>query len=315
MPPLPVGSKLRNRYRIGKVLYQSRLVNVYSVDDLHLTGRIWGVRELKLLTADLADRARQVAQLQAAAVLLSNLNHPRIAKAVDFFSEGDNFYLVREQSAACDLETIMRRMGGAVPQESALAWIAQACEAMEYLLLRKLPGIFYRELRPSNILVSNQGSIKIIDLGMATPFQLGDDPSSLLSGGAVEYAAPEVFDGTGHDARSLVYTLGALLFHLLTGISPAESPFRLPPVTRLNPYVDEAVAALVEKATRLKPEERFQHPAEMRREIEKLLQGSAADHSTPFAAPRPAAWPWILAALLVIIMGTGFWYFYDIFLR
>ena len=206
---LPVGTILSSRYRISKILYQSKLANVYTVEDIHLVGNIWAVKEMKVLAMNSTDRQRIIAHFQAEVMKMTELTHPNLARVIDFFVEGRNLYVIREFIPAYDIETLMAKSSGNLKERDVLAWGIQLSDCLHYLYGKKFPAVFYRELALGNILVNSEGMIKIIDLGLARLFQTETNPEKMQSMGSMHYAPPEQFDEYGSfDQRSLVYSCG-----------------------------------------------------------------------------------------------------------
>lgn len=271
MGPLILGSVLRNRYRVSKILYQSKLTNVYTVEDTHLVGNVWAVKEMKVLAISSADRQKIVANFQSEVMKLSELAHPNLAKVIDFFVEGRNLYVVREFIPAYDVATLMAKYDGNVKEKDVVSWGIQLADCLSYLSSRKFSAIFFRELNLANILVDSEGVVKIIDLGLASIFQTETNPERLQAMGSMDYAPPEQFEGQGSfDQRSLVYSLGAIMFHMLTGQSPAQTLFNLPPVKNLDPTASSHIQSVIRKATSNDPRTRFQTLNDMKRELQKM---------------------------------------------
>lgn len=280
MGPLPVGSILRNRYRISKILYQSKLTNVYTVEDTHLVGNIWAIKEMKVLALSGLQRQKVIANFQAEILKLTELAHPNLARVIDFFVEGRNLYIVREFIPAYDVEILMSKSNGKLRERDVLSWGMQLCDCLTYLFSKKYPAIFFRELKLGNILVNSEGIIKIIDLGLADLFQTETNPQKLELMGSMDYAAPEQFEEYGtFDQRSLVYSTGAMMFHMLSGQSPASSLFNLPPLDQLNPEVSRAVREIIRKATANEPRTRYQTLLELKKDLQRARKDPDAKPS------------------------------------
>lgn len=270
MGPLPVGSVLCSRYRISKILYQSKLANVYTVEDTHLVGNIWAVKEMKVLALNNVERQRIIAHFQAEVMKMTELTHPNMARVIDFFVEGRNLYIIREFIPAYDIETLMAKAQGPLRERDCLAWGIQLADCLSYLNAKKFPAIFYRELALSNILVNSEGMIKIIDLGLARLFQTETNPEKMQSMGSMHYAPPEQFDEYGSfDQRSLVYSCGAMIYHMLTGQNPSLSMFNLQSIDEVNPEVSRATCAIIKKATSNEPRLRHQTLPELKKDLQR----------------------------------------------
>ncbi len=270
MASYSVGMVLRSRYRISRIIYQSQMFNVYYVEDLHLKGKVWAIKEMKMVAVDPQERNRILSQFHAEALNLTSLSHPNIAKVVDFFIDSNNLYIVREYAPAVDIANVIQKDD--IEEREVLSWGIQLADALNYLYNHKLPAVFFRELNLGNILVSGQGNITLIDLGLARLFQTRQDLESIKRTGSMDYAAPEQFSEEGiFDARTLIYNLGAILFHCLTRVNPASTPFNLPAPQSLNPGISEKANQIILKATRYDPRERHQNLQELSRDLKSAM--------------------------------------------
>jgi serine/threonine-protein kinase len=261
---------LRSRYRISRIIYQSQMFNVYYVEDLHLKGKVWAIKEMKMVAVDPQERNRILSQFHAEALNLTSLSHPNIAKVVDFFIDSNNLYIVREYAPAVDIANVIQKDD--IEEREVLSWGIQLADALNYLYNHKLPAVFFRELNLGNILVSGQGNITLIDLGLARLFQTRQDLEAIKRTGSMDYAAPEQFSEEGiFDARTLIYNLGAILFHCLTRVNPASTPFNLPAPQSLNPRISEKANQIILKATRYDPRERHQNLQELTRDLKSAM--------------------------------------------
>jgi tetratricopeptide (TPR) repeat protein len=150
-----------------------------------------------------------------------------------------------------------------LPERDVLDWMIGICEALEYLHGRQ-PPIIVRDLKPGNIMVTPRGDVRLIDLGIARTYKHGK-LSNTENLGTMTYASPEHLGQAQTDSRSDIYSLGATMFHLLTGIEPTPMETPAPgSLRRHQPALSEATEAAVIRALRLNPTERFQTAAELR---------------------------------------------------
>ncbi len=324
MPPLlPLGSSLRGRYRIHRTLHQSRLRNLYIAEDQHLRGKFWVVKEMQPVGVDPGDRARLLALFQAEALQLSALEHPNLPKLVDFFTQESNLYLIREFIPGTDLGKVVESKGN-LSENDVLKVGVQLCDVLGYLWTRKLPSGIHRDLRLSNMVLTSEGQLKLLDLGFGRLF----GGKGLESMGAADYAAPEQFTGeSSGDTRTLVYNVGVLIYHLLTGLNPGSSHFDLPDLDEAGPGLNPATRAIVRRAIKNNLGERPANLQELRRGLEKAL---AAASRRPTRPPEPKAqttrapmeprnpsswWVWVLGLLLTALMGGALVVIYQLFLQ
>jgi serine/threonine protein kinase, bacterial len=280
MSTLSIGTILRNRYRISSVLQSGPLTSVYKAEDTHMIGNIWAVKEMKILAMDDYERQKIITQFQREFVKMTELSHPNLARVIDYFAEGQKLYIIREFTNAFDVATVIARGAGFIREEQACRWAVQIADVLRYLYNKKFPPVFFREFNLENVLVTSNDEIKIIDLGLAWIYQTEADPKKISNLGSMEYASPEQFDENGiFDQRSLVYSLGVLLHHILTGVEPTQHLFNLPPVTELNAEVSKRMCGIIEKATRKKPQDRFPGLSDMRKAL--MNTGTESKGSLP----------------------------------
>lgn len=329
MPPaIPLGVSLRARYRIVQLLHQSRHANIYLAEDQHLPGHMWAVREMQLLAVDNFEKNRIMSQFHAEALRLSQLTHPTLARVLDFFVDGNNLYIVREYVHGSDLGHLLSSRAMPLSEREALQVITQIVEAITYIQSRKLPPVFFRELTAQNIIVAKTGSVKLVDLGLASVFQAGD-PQSQQQVGSLDYASPEQFSEAGaFDQRSLVYSVGAILYHMLTRRNPALSPFALEPVEEINPNISEGVEDIVHRSTEIEPRDRYASLADLKKALQQAMKGPDAagrrgsgNRSWNGGAPLEEGpmdapvWNWILGFFLLALMSGALLAIYYYFFR
>lgn len=268
MPALEIGSILRNRYRVSRILGQSKLSSAYVVDDIHLAGNVWTAKEMRIVAADNAERQQIISQFSSDLRRIAELGHPNLAKILDFFVEGQNIYVIREFVPAYDLESLLDKTGAPMRERDVLNCGIQLADVLSYLVKFKFPAVFFRDLTLDNILLNSDGSLKLTDIGLAGVFQTETDPQRLRNIGSTNYASPETFDGEGiFDERSLIYSLGTILFHISTKQNPAQTLFNLPSIETLNPAVSKKTRKIIEKATRNDPNLRYQTLLEMKKDM------------------------------------------------
>ena len=268
---LEQGTVLQGRYEILKVLGVGGMGAVYKARDRRFAPieRICAVKEI---FSDLSPAALQesVSSFNREAQILATLNHPAIPKVYDYFTEGQRSYLVMEFVEGKDLETILRETPGFLPVETVVDWALQLCDVLQYLHSQKPNPIIFRDLKPSNIMLTPEGRIVLVDFGIARIFQRGIRGTMV---GTEGYAPPEQYRGI-MDPRSDIYSLGATLHHLLTKIDPRTEPpfsFQERPIRAINPAVPPALEAVIMKALEYEMDKRFSSAEEMRAAIIKAF--------------------------------------------
>jgi serine/threonine-protein kinase len=173
---------------------------------------------------------------------LARLDHPNLPKVSDYFTEDDRDYLVMDFVPGHDLKEMLgnsMRDGGPLQERQVLAWADQLCDALNYMHTQE-PPVLHRDIKPSNIKVTPAGNVKLVDFGLVKVLSPDDSRTiTVVQGrGTIQYIPLEQYGGdTGHtDVRSDIYSLGATLYHLLTGRPPLDAKQRfLRPTSQPTP--------------------------------------------------------------------------------
>lgn len=242
--------------------------------------------------------------------LLSKLRHPMLPCVMDAFSQDGSQYLVEEYVRGRTLQQVLQQ-DGKIPEDTARAWMAMLCDVLQYLH-SQTPPIFYRDLKPSNIMLCPDGSLKLLDFGIAREARETREDSSASGSraGSYGYCAPEQFGRGRVDARTDIYALGMTFHHLLTGKSPFDPPYRTCPVRRLDPSLSVGIEYILNKCTQLNPARRYPHMEALRYDLEHiyLFESRYRAYRRHLAARRLAVGALLAASLA--LMGTGLWQIY-----
>jgi serine/threonine protein kinase len=256
------GSLLHKRYRIIDILGQGGMGSVYRAIDENL-GVAVAVKE-NLFTTD--EYARQ---FRLEAVILANLRHANLPRVTDHFVIGEQGqYLIMDYIEGEDLRQRMERQG-TVSEEDAILIGAAMCEALQYLHTRK-PSIIHRDVKPGNVRISPDGHIFLVDFGLAKLVKGSQATTTGARAMTPGYSPPEQYGTARTDPRTDIYSLGATLYAAVTGIIPEDGLARamdnvdLTPVRKRNPRISRKLAAAIEKAMAVRPENRFQSAEEFR---------------------------------------------------
>ncbi|PDW04368.1 protein kinase [Candidatus Viridilinea mediisalina] len=262
---------------------------------------MWALKEMRpqgeLTTEELVE-SRQLFEREA--LLLKSLQHPSLPVVIELFDHEGRPTMVMEFVPGQTLEDRMRDANAPLLKSDALGYAIQLCRVLHYLHTQS-PPIIYRDLKPSNIMVTPEGQLKLIDFGVARTHKQGKAKDTIAMGSA-GYAPPEQYGRGQTDARSDIYALGATLLHLLTNLPPV--PLQTPQegsVIKLNPSVDQRTEAVIIRAMDLSREQRFASGAEMEQALQACLDSPyvppaprpvmVTPHAAPPAAPPPAAAP------------------------
>jgi formylglycine-generating enzyme required for sulfatase activity/tRNA A-37 threonylcarbamoyl transferase component Bud32 len=305
--PLNIGRILQNRYRIDALLAQGGMGAVYRAYDQRLN-KFCAVKEMAPppgLSPAEVDQLRQ--QFRQEAQVLAHLAHPGLPRVIDSFSEGAGEFLVMDFVEGESLEALIARRG-ALDEAQVLAWADQLLDALAYCHSR---GVVHRDIKPANIVLTPGGQAVLVDFGLVKVWNPADPKTmTVMRGlGTPQYAPPEQYAaGAGHtDARSDVYSLGATLYHALTGQEPPSAHLRMadpdsfqPPRT-LRPALNPQTEAAVLKAMELGKAQRFQDAGQMR----AALAGHIPQPSSPLQSRRRGLWVAGALALLLTLVALG----------
>lgn len=284
------GKVLNHRYEIVRRIGGGGMGAVYLAKDSNLGGAPRAVKEMIESHLDDTQHEKAIADFKRESLLLTELEHPSIPTVYDYFYDdaSERFYLVMKFIPGSDLSSRLRNSpGGRVDEPSVTEWGIQVADVLEYLHTRPQP-IIYRDLKPANLMIdSNNNRIMLIDFGIAR--WVNKKEKGVTAVGTMGYAPPELFSGQA-DPRVDIYSLGATMFHLLTGSDPQDNPLLIfdfsknPRPRQINPGLSSEMERLLIRAVEYKPEHRFQTGAELRdaliAHLEKLRSGQVS-----FGAP------------------------------
>jgi tetratricopeptide (TPR) repeat protein len=283
-----IGEILGNRYRIVRELGTGGMAWVYSAEDIKDHREI----AVKVLYPQYSNDLSYIQRFTREAKLAIKLSSPHIVKVLNYGADRDVHYLVMEQVAGEDLKSILRRRGS-LPYQETLGIAAQVARALHHA---NEYGIVHRDIKPENLMITPDGTVKVLDFGIARARTL---PSITQSGfiGSPYYISPEQAMGEVVDIRSDIYSLGIAMYEMLSGELPfdASSPWSIisqhianrPPMLALGGTdLPSPVEDLVNKALAKNPADRFQTPAEMLAAIEAVMGGQELPSVSVPPTPR-----------------------------
>lgn len=242
---------------------------VYKAEDQRLPGRLCAVKEILPEPGALPeDIAQMQEQFYREASVLARLDHPSLPKVSDYFTESGRELLVMDYVPGHNLKELVdeaKRQSEFLPEDKVLDWAVQICDALSYLHSQE-PPVLHRDIKPSNIKLTPRGTIKLVDFGLVKVLAADESRTvTVVQGrGTLQYTPLEQYGGdTGHtDARSDIYALGATLYHLVTGVSPADAkqrflkPGALLPPRSINPRLSARIERAILHAMAMHPNER-----------------------------------------------------------
>ncbi|MGC8874711.1 MAG: Stk1 family PASTA domain-containing Ser/Thr kinase [Chloroflexia bacterium] len=298
VPESGVGSErlLGGRYELEQLLGQGGMAQVYRARD-RVLGRSVAV---KVLRPEYANDVSFVARFQREARAAANLVHPNIVSVYDVGQDGNQHYIVMEYIAGRTLKEWIRERAP-LPVDMALRIAEEVCAALEYAHRH---GIIHRDIKPQNILLDEDGEVvKVADFGIAKSRLDPESTADRLALGTVKYISPEQARGVEVVPQSDLYSLGVVLYEMLTGQQPfdGETPISIalqhleaepPPPRQVNPYIPPAVEAIVLRALAKDPRSRYASAREMRQALERYrLAGMETTGPLPQPIARPAPPP------------------------
>ncbi|PYS98325.1 MAG: hypothetical protein DMF63_16880 [Acidobacteria bacterium] len=252
--------------------------------------------------------------------LLNGLHHPILPHVSDYFSENGEHFLVMEYIEGEDLSELLKR-GETFPVSTVLGWTLDLLDGLDYLHSQD-PPVIHRDIKPHNMKLTSRGKIMLLDFGMAKETSANTLATKSVFGYSRRYSPFEQIEGTGTDVRADIFSLGASVYHLLTGQPPVDvlrrvsaivagQPDPMIPASEMNANVSSAVSDLLSTALALNAEHRFESARAMwnaleysinadtgQQEYEPLAAGTAAsgilipdDASVEEEVTRPVATP------------------------
>ena len=281
---------LNNRYMVLHRIAQGGQSAVYLALDTLEDNTERAIKEMSEANLSPEEREKAINDFIREANMLTRLNHPALAKVYNTFVDGHKHYLVMEFVKGHNLEDELVETGHPLEWDRVAGWGIALCDVLSYLHAQN-PPIIYRDLKPANVMLVPDGSIKLVDFGIARwlhPARTRDTAQLGTDG----YAPLEQYSARS-EARSDLYALGASLYHLLTGRVPESAPSRLAgqrltPVRVINQRVPEPLEQIVMQALSLQSRDRYPSAAVMREALERAVHPESVRRRTTMV-PSPAS--------------------------
>lgn len=288
---LDPGSVLNGRYEIVRRIGGGGMGAVYLAKDRNLGDAPRAVKEMVEAHLDPTQHEKAIGDFKRESLLLTSLEHPSIPTIYDYFYDEalGRFYLVMKFISGGDLASRLRSApGGKLDEKTVADWGMQTADVLHYLHTRPKP-IIYRDLKPANLMIDgNTGRIMLIDFGIAR--WVKREEKGVTAVGTMGYAPPELFGGRV-EPRSDVYSLGATMFHLLTGSDPQDNPLLIfdfqknPRPRQIAPSISTEMEQILMRTVEYKPEDRFASAGHLRDalalHLEKLMSGQVTYGTGP----------------------------------
>lgn len=268
------GQKINDRYEIEGLIGEGGMANVYLASDTILDRKV----AVKVLRGDLAGDEKFVRRFQREALAASSLSHPNIVEIYDVGEDDGNFYIVMEYIEGKTLKQLIKKRGVLSIPET----IDIMLQLLDALQVAHDSYIIHRDIKPQNIMIKESGLVKITDFGIAVALNSVELTQTNSVMGSVHYLPPEQASGKGSTIRSDIYSLGILMFEMLTGKMPYKGDSAveialkhmkepMPSARELNPVIPQSIENIILKAAAKNPKNRYKNVSEMAEDIKTCL--------------------------------------------
>src|SRR5215213_8713171 len=300
-----MGGQIIGKYKLVEKLGEGGMGEVYRGINMMVEREV----AIKFLRPELAGQPQVVERFRSEAVTLAKLNHPNVATLYDFDRQGDSFIMVLEFVRGVTLDDVLQKRG-AIPVDQAVPIFCQVLDGIQHA---HDFGIIHRDIKPANMMLTERGNLKVLDFGIARILGTARMTRQGNIIGTIEYMSPEQVRGFETDARSDIYSLGMLLYEMLTGRCPfdIQNEFELMkaqieqypvPPRQLNPAIPEVVEQAIRRSIHKDPAQRFQSASEFRGfllnagfnatgRLEPLAVGDPSAFGTRPATSSPSSYP------------------------
>lgn len=251
-------SVFNGKYEVLKEIGRGGMSVVYLAMDKHLNKQ-WAIKEIRKTGKDKKGTI-YVQSLMTEANLMKRLDHPAIPRIVDIVENSEAIYVVMDYVEGESLDKVLEKFGPQ-PQDVVLDWAKQLADALNYLH-SQTPPIIYRDMKPANVMLKPEGTVKLIDFGTAREYK-GTNIADTVVLGTPGYAAPEQYGKRETDGRTDIYCLGMTMHYLLTGQNPCDQDYEYYPVRHWNAEIHEGIERIIERCVRPDPADRFQNCTEL----------------------------------------------------
>lgn len=269
------GQKINERYEIIKTIGEGGMANVYLANDTILDRKV----AIKVLRGDLSNDEKFIRRFRREALSVSNLSHPNIVEVYDVGEEEENYYIVMEYIEGKTLKQLLQKRG-ALTLTEVIDIMSQLTDGLSHA---HEAYIIHRDIKPQNIMIEDNGLVKITDFGIAMALNSTQLTQTNSVMGSVHYLPPEQANGKGSTVKSDIYSLGILMYELLTGSVPFKGDNaveialkhmkeKIPSIRKQNPTIPQSIENIVLKATAKNPKNRYDTVREMYNDLQTAME-------------------------------------------
>ena len=272
---LSKGQKINDRYEIIKMIGEGGMANVYLANDNILERKV----AIKVLRGDLSNDEKFIRRFKREALSVSNLSHPNIVEVYDVGEEDGNYYIVMEYIEGKTLKQLLQKRG-ALTLPEVIDIMSQLTDGLSHA---HEAYIIHRDIKPQNIMIEDNGLVKITDFGIAMALNSTQLTQTNSVMGSVHYLPPEQANGKGSTIKSDIYSLGILMYELLAGSVPFKGDTaveialkhmkeKMPSIRKQNPTIPQSVENIILKATAKNPKNRYDSVREMYNDLQTAME-------------------------------------------
>ena len=280
---LTKGQKINDRYEIIKTIGEGGMANVYLANDTILDRKV----AIKVLRGDLSNDEKFIRRFQREALSVSNLSHPNIVEVYDVGEEDGQYYIVMEYIEGKTLKQLLKKRETLTLPE-VIDIMLQLTDGLAHA---HESYIIHRDIKPQNIMILDNGLVKITDFGIAMALNATQLTQTNSVMGSVHYLPPEQANGKSATIKSDIYSLGILMYELITGSVPFKGDNaveialkhmkeKIPSIRKQNPTIPQSVENIVIKATAKNPRNRYDSVKEMHDDLEVCMEKENAKKVT-----------------------------------
>ncbi|MEQ8189934.1 MAG: serine/threonine-protein kinase [Candidatus Eremiobacterota bacterium] len=250
------GTILNNIYRVVTILGKGAMGNVYLVERIK-DDKKFVVKELFFTPQAGIEPSAAKEIFFREAEFMAKFDHEGIPGMYGVFSHDGKDYIAMDYIEGKTLEEIINTSEGPIEEDYAIKWTVEIASILDYLHNSFHQPVVYRDLKPSNIIITPEGKPKLVDFGIARYYN-PDKNTDTFNYGSPGYAAPEQYKGRGQSTpQSDIFGLGVILFQMLTKYDPSLKPFTFPPMKSLNNNISAILEGIIRRAIQLEPLKRY----------------------------------------------------------